>query len=54
VRELNDSLLLLAIEGAPGKIKVQAWLSAFSLPPSQVEAFGNKWEQRLHEIFPNG
>jgi len=39
---------------APGKIEVQAWLSAFSLPPSPVEAFGKKWEQRLHESFPNG
>jgi len=54
VRELNDSLLLLTIEGSPGKIEVQAWLSAFSLPPSQAEALGKKWEQRLHEIFLNG
>lgn len=53
LRELNDALLWLTIEGPPDKIEVQAWLSAFSLDASQVEAFGKKWEQRLKEIFPN-
>jgi uncharacterized protein YndB with AHSA1/START domain len=53
VRELNDALLWLTIEGTPGKIEVQAWLSAFSVPHAQVEAFGKKWEQRLREIFQN-
>jgi hypothetical protein len=33
--------------------EVQAWLSAFSLDPSTVEAFGKKWQQRLQEIFQN-
>ncbi|MHB8503161.1 MAG: SRPBCC family protein [Candidatus Acidiferrales bacterium] len=51
VRELNDALLWLAIEGSPGAIEVQAWLSAFALDPSQVEAFRNTWQLRLHEIF---
>jgi hypothetical protein len=32
-------------------IEVQAWLSAFSVPSSQVEDFGKKWQRRLHEIF---
>jgi hypothetical protein len=53
VHELNDALLWLSIEGAPGRIEVQAWLSAFSLDPSQVESFGKKWQQRLQEIFQN-
>jgi hypothetical protein len=51
VRELNDALLWLKIEGCRGQIEVQAWLSALSLDPSQVEAFGKKWERRLQEIF---
>jgi uncharacterized protein YndB with AHSA1/START domain len=51
VSELNDALLWLTIEGCPGQIEVQAWLSAFSLDPSLVEAFGKKWERRLQEIF---
>jgi uncharacterized protein YndB with AHSA1/START domain len=53
VRELNDALLWLTIEGPPESIEVQAWLSAFALDPAQVEAFQNKWQQRLHEIFKN-
>jgi hypothetical protein len=53
VRELNDALLWLTIEGSPGQIEVQARLSAFSLDPSKVEAFGKKWKQRLQEIFQN-
>lgn len=51
IRELNDALLWLTIEGVPGKIEVQAWLSAFSVAPAQVEGFGKKWQQRLQEIF---
>jgi uncharacterized protein YndB with AHSA1/START domain len=51
VNELNDALLLLTIEGTPGNIEVQAWLSAFALDPSRVESFGKKWQQRLQEIF---
>lgn len=51
IRELNDALLWITIEGPPDKIEAQAWLSAFAVPPSQVEAFGKKWQQRLQEIF---
>ena len=51
IRELNDALLWLTIEGSPGKVEVQAWLSAFSLEPSRVENFRKKWQQRLQEIF---
>ena len=51
VRELNDALLWLTIAGRRGQIEVQAWLSAFSLDPSQVDAFGKKWERRFEEIF---
>jgi len=53
VGELNDALLWLTIEGAAGQLEVQAWLSAFSLDPSQVEAFGKKWDRRLREVFQN-
>jgi hypothetical protein len=54
VRELNGGLLWITIEGPRDKVEVQAWLSAFSVPPAQVEAFGKKWQQRLQEIFQNG
>lgn len=51
VHELNDALLLLAVKGVRSSIEVEVWLSAFSFPPSQLEAFDKKWEQRLREIF---
>ncbi|HLZ50069.1 MAG TPA: hypothetical protein VKP61_04925 [Candidatus Acidoferrum sp.] len=51
VHVLNDALLWVAVKGVRGSIEVQAWLSAFSFPPSQLEAFDKKWEQRLREIF---
>jgi hypothetical protein len=53
VRELKDALLWFTIEGAPGKIEVQVWLSAFSLPQSEIDRFAGKWESRLKEIFSN-
>jgi uncharacterized protein YndB with AHSA1/START domain len=53
VREMNDALLWLTIEGAPGSIEVQIWLSAFGLEPSKLASFNETWERRLHEIFPN-
>jgi uncharacterized protein YndB with AHSA1/START domain len=54
VRELNDALLWITIEGPPDKIEVQVWLSTFSMPPAQVTALEKKWQQRLQEIFQNG
>lgn len=51
IHELNDALLWLTIEGAPGSIEVQAWLSAFAIDPSRVESFNKTWERRLQEIF---
>jgi len=53
VLELNGALLWLTIEGVPGKIEVQAWLSAFGLPQSNVDRFALKWESRLKQIFSN-
>jgi hypothetical protein len=53
VRELNDALFWLTIEGVRGKIEAQVWLSAFGLPQSDVEEFGRKWEARLKQIFSN-
>lgn len=51
VRELNDSLLWLTIEGVPGKIEAQVWLSAFGVEERKVEEFGPRWGERLNEIF---
>jgi len=51
VRELNDALLWFTIEGAPGQIEVQAWLSAFRLPQPELDEFSARWESRLRQIF---
>jgi len=53
VQELNGALLWLTIEGVPGSIEVQVWLSAFGLEPARVEEFGRSWEQRLQTVFAN-
>jgi uncharacterized protein YndB with AHSA1/START domain len=52
VREMNDALLWLTIEGAPGNTEVQLWLSAFAIASTQIESFSREWEHRLREIFP--
>jgi uncharacterized protein YndB with AHSA1/START domain len=51
VRELNDALFWLTIEGAPGKIEVQIWLSSFSLPQAKIETFEKDWSAQLKQIF---
>jgi hypothetical protein len=53
VRELNDAVLWLTTEGAPGGIEAQAWLSAFAIDPSQLESLSETWQRRLQEIFQN-
>ena len=51
VRELNDALLWLTIEGSPGKVEVQIWLSAFGVPEDDVNAFNTTWQSRLKTIL---
>lgn len=51
VESLNDALLWLTIEGAPGNHEVQLWLSAYGLPAGQVTAFGDQWTGVLERIF---
>ncbi len=51
VEQMNDALLWLTIEGAPGKHEAQLWLSAFGVPQTQVEQFGERWQQVLKTLF---
>jgi len=51
VCELNDALFWVTIEGAPGKIEVQIWLSAFGLPQAKIESFEKQWSAQLEKIF---
>lgn len=43
VRQLNDALLWLTIEGIAGQHDVQLWLSAYNLPQAKVDAFEKDW-----------
>jgi uncharacterized protein YndB with AHSA1/START domain len=51
VRQLNDALLWLTIEGAPGQHEVQLWLSAYNLPQTKVAAFEKDWWAVLDSIL---
>ena len=48
---LGDSLLWATLEGTPGKIEVQLWLSAYTLGPEQVREIGDHWQDALRKIF---
>jgi len=51
IRELNDALFWVTIEGTSDKIEAQIWLSAFNMPEYELDIFEQKWSQRLREIF---
>lgn len=51
MRELNDAGLWLAIEGVADKIEVQLWLSTVGLDQAKVDAFSERWQKRLREMF---
>ncbi len=51
---LNDALLLLHLEKGQQGYEIWIWLSAYGLPPTEVEAFRNRWQQQLQQLFPEG
>lgn len=51
IRELNEALFWVTIEGTPDKIDAQIWLSAFNVAESELNSFEQRWSQRLREIF---
>jgi hypothetical protein len=51
VRELIDALMWVTIEGAPEKIEVQIWLSAFNIPHDTIRKFENDWSTQLQKKF---
>jgi hypothetical protein len=50
VRELNDALLWVTRDGAPEKIEVQIWLSAFNIPQESVKKFEKNWSAQREKI----
>ena len=51
VRHLNDALLWLSIEGAPGEHEVQLWLSAYGVPQEKVDEFTKQWAGVFRRIL---
>lgn len=53
VENLNDSLLRVELEpGSGDTITAYVWLSAFGLPEAKINAFCNRWQDRLEKLFP--
>jgi uncharacterized protein YndB with AHSA1/START domain len=51
MREMNDALVWLTVEGAPGKIAAQLWLSAFGVKQEIVDSFEKRWKEHLQPLF---
>ena len=51
VRQLNDALLWLTIEGVPGRHEAQLWLSAYNLPQGKIAAFEKEWAGVLERVL---
>jgi uncharacterized protein YndB with AHSA1/START domain len=52
IENLNEALLWLSIEGSGGHHEVGLWLSAYGLPQSEVDGFGQRWSAALEKLFP--
>lgn len=50
VRNLNDALFWLTIEGITGEHEAQIWLSAYNLSQAKVEAFERDWGAVLERV----
>jgi len=51
VCELNEALFWITIEGMPGKIEAQIWLSSFGLGQKSLDEFSSYWDKRLREVL---
>jgi uncharacterized protein YndB with AHSA1/START domain len=51
VREMKDALVWMTIEGAPGKIDAQLWLSAYGVKQEIVDAFQKGWREHFQSLF---
>jgi uncharacterized protein YndB with AHSA1/START domain len=51
VKELNDALLWVTIEGAPGNLEAQVWLSAYAIPQARVDEFSKHGAELLNRLF---
>jgi hypothetical protein len=56
VKNLNDGLLALrcyeiCATGPDAGHEASVWLSTYGMPPTQVEAFRERWEKRLQALL---
>lgn len=51
VRNLNDALFWLTIEGMAGEHEAQIWLSAYNVPQAKIEAFEKDWAGVLERVL---
>jgi uncharacterized protein YndB with AHSA1/START domain len=51
VKELNDALLWLTIEGAGPRHDAQLWFSTYQLPADRVRALESTWAEQLKRIL---
>ena len=49
--ELKDALFWVTIEGAPGAVEAQVWISTFSLPQDEVDGLQRTWQARLASLL---
>jgi len=52
LKNWNDALLWLSLEGSGEKTEVGFWLSAYNVPPSHIQAFEERWRNALFAAFP--
>jgi hypothetical protein len=52
IRELNDALLWVAIEGAPEKSKCKSGTPHLMFRKTALRILKKRWSAQLHRIFP--
>lgn len=52
LKNWNDALLWLSLEGSGDKTEVGFWLSAYDVPENSVQEFEERWRAALEKVFP--
>ncbi|MFQ5695616.1 MAG: SRPBCC domain-containing protein [Terriglobia bacterium] len=52
VENLNNALFRVLLDKHRGIPEAIIWLSAYGLPPAEVQAFQARWTEHLRQLFP--
>lgn len=52
VENLNNALLRVAVEKCGAQPEAWVWLSAWDLPPADVDTFRDRWQKLLKNLLP--